>query len=252
VTLGRRQFFLAGSGLVAALSLTPPLAARVDRRYTAIAFDAFTIFDTRSVTTLADTLFPGRGVELVDVWRMKQFEYAWLRSLSQRYTDFMRVTDDALVFAARVIGLELTFDTRRQLLNAYSRLSPWPEALPVLNVLKERGYDLAILSNLSPAMLDGCIEAGGLEGVFKHVISTDTAQTYKPDPRAYELGLDVLQRSREKILFVAYAGWDAAGAKAFGYPTFWVNRLRLPQEELGAQTDASGTTLTELLAFLES
>jgi 2-haloacid dehalogenase len=86
--------------------------------------------------------------------------------------------------------------------------------------------------------------------VFDHVLSTDAARTYKPDPRAYELGTAALELSREQILFAAFAGWDAAGARSFGYPTFWVNRLGLPPEELGVLPDMTGPDLNALLAFV--
>ena len=99
-------------------------------------------------------------------------------------------------------------------------------------------------------MLEGCIKSSGIENLFDFVLSTDTAKTYKPDPRAYQLGVDALRQPRQKIAFVAFAGWDAAGAETFGYPTFWVNRLRLPPEELGILPDATGKDLSDLLSFL--
>src|SRR5205085_2516397 len=108
---------------------------------------------------------------------------------------------------------------------------------------KAGGYRLALLSNLTPAMLDGCVRSAALGGTFDRVLSTDQARTYKPDPRAYRLTTDAFKLDREEILFVAYAGWDAAGAKLFGYPTFWVNRLKLPAEELDAFADRSGADL---------
>jgi 2-haloacid dehalogenase len=99
-------------------------------------------------------------------------------------------------------------------------------------------------------MLDGCLRASALANVFDEVISTDDAKTYKPDPRAYQLACDRLKLKREEILFVAFAGWDAAGAKMFGLPTFWVNRIDQPPEELGVTADGVGKTLTDLVAYL--
>jgi len=99
-------------------------------------------------------------------------------------------------------------------------------------------------------MLDSCIKNSGLGDVFETVLSTDSAKTYKPDARAYELGTEALKLPREEILFMAFAGWDAAGAKSFGYPTFWVNRLRLPLEELEMLPDATGSNLADLRVFL--
>ena len=100
-------------------------------------------------------------------------------------------------------------------------------------------------------MLQANIKSAGLTGIFEEVISTDQARTFKPDPRAYQLGIESLGLQRNQILFAAFAGWDAAGARLFGYPTFWVNRLKLPAEELGAVPDGSGGSLLDLVQFLQ-
>ena len=246
----RREFLTAAAGLAGAALLTAPAPA-ADRptKFATIAFDAFPIFDPRPVAALCEALFPGRGGDLVNLWRTRQFEYAWLRSLSKSYANFESVTDDSLTFATKALKLELTTEKRAQLLQAHFQLKAWPDAAPALAKLKAAGVRLAFLSNFTQNMLDGCIKASGLGGMFDLVLSTDSAGTYKPDPRAYQLGVDALNRPREEILFAAFAGWDAAGAKAFGYPTFWVNRLGLPPEQLGALPDATGGNLSDLLAF---
>jgi 2-haloacid dehalogenase len=115
--------------------------------------------------------------------------------------------------------------------------------------LKSQGLTLAILSNATSAILDAGIHNAGLDGVFEHVLSTDTIKTYKPDPRAYQMAIDALGLRREEILFVAFGGWDAAGAKAFGFPTFWVNRLNVPVERLGTFPDAIRPDMSDLAAF---
>ena len=135
-------------------------------------------------------------------------------------------------------------------MNAYLGLRAWPDVVPALDSLKKFGVRLALLSNFTRRMLDANIRSAGLDGVFEQVLSTDQGATYKPDPRAYQLGPDALKLTREEILFVAFAGWDAAGAKLFGYPTYWVNRQHLPAEEIGVRPDGSGVTLTDLVAFL--
>jgi 2-haloacid dehalogenase len=99
-------------------------------------------------------------------------------------------------------------------------------------------------------MLDGWVRGSGLGGLFEPHLSTDRVRTFKPDPRAYAMGPEALGLAREQILFAAFGGWDVAGAKAFGYPTFWVNRASAAAEELGAQADASGATLTALAEFV--
>jgi 2-haloacid dehalogenase len=247
MTVSRRAALQAGLSLTAALLASP---SRADApRFKAMAFDAFPVFDPRPVAVLAETLFPGKGSALMNLWRTRQFEYAWLRTAAGNYADFMRVTDDSLVFAARSLGLELRGEHRERLLSAHAELKTWPDAVPALHRLRTAGIRLAFLSNFTPAMLQGSITAAHLDGVFEHVISTDQARTYKPSPQAYQLGVSAFGLPKEQILFVAFAGWDAAGAKTFGYPTFWVNRLGAPPEELDAFADGEGPTLTALLAF---
>jgi 2-haloacid dehalogenase len=217
----------------------------------AIAFDAFPVFDPRPTFLLAEELFPGRGAELGNMWRTRQFEYTWLRAVSQRYADFWQVTTDALVFSAKALRLELPDEKRARLMQLYIELKPWPDAVDALGSLKDAGLRLVFLSNFTPGMLQAAVKSSGLEGMFEHLISTDVARTYKPDPRAYRLAIDALKLRREEILFVAFGGWDAVGAKSFGYTTFWVNRQNLPAEELGVAPDATGGTLGDLVDFLK-
>ena len=247
-----RRTFIAGA---AATALAQHVArARPARRprFTAIAFDAFPVLDPRPVFALAETLFPGKGPELSALWRTRQFEYQWLRALSHRYADFLATTEDALVFAARQLQLPLTSAKREQLMRAYLELKAWPDALPALRALKAGGVRLAFLSNMTRQMLDAGIANSGLEDTFEHVLSTDTIRTYKPDPRAYQMALDALGLDRDEILFAAFAGWDAAGAKSFGFTTYWVNRSNSVAEELGNTADAQGHDLSELRNFVSS
>ena len=195
-------------------------------------------------------MFPGKGADLSTEWRTHQFEYTWLRVAARRYADFWQVTQDALVFAASKVKVELSPQQRDKLMHAYLELKTWPDAVPALDSLKRSGMRLAFLSNFTSTMLDACIHRSGVNEMFEQVISTDQARTFKPAPEAYQLGTDSLRLAREEILFVAFAGWDAAGAKAFGYPTFWVNRLKLPMEELGEVPDGIGNDLSDLVDFL--
>jgi 2-haloacid dehalogenase len=251
-----RREFVALTTVTLASSLVRPLsgglaAAEIEKsKIKAIAFDAFPIFDPRPVAALAEELFPGKGTALSDEWRIRQFEYTWLRMVARRYADFWQVTEDALVFAANKLKLELAPGKRAKLMNAWLTLTAWPDVMPALTTLKKSGLRLALLSNLTPHMLTANIKSAGLDGIFEHVLSTDQANTYKPDPGGYQLAIDAFRMKRDEILFAAFAGWDAAGAKLFGYPTFWVNRLMLPVEELGAVPDASGDNLSQLVRFL--
>src|SRR5262249_47487192 len=153
-------------------------------------------------------------------------------------------------FAAKSLKLDLTIDRREQLVRSHAELKTWPDVIPALTKLKTKNIRLAFLSNLTPNMLAGCIRSARLDDVFEQVLSTAAARSYKPDPKAYHLGVDALGLPKEQILFVAFAGWDAAGAVSFGYPTFGVNRLGLPPEELGALPNATGSSLNDLLTFI--
>jgi len=250
----RREFVIGAAGGFATTLLAPvpralaapPAGASGDIK--ALAFDALAVFDPQPVFALADAMFPGSG--LSDEWRTRQFEYTWLRVAAQHYADFWQVTDDALVYSATKLKLKLDRNARAALMNAYLGLEAWPDVAPALESLIGSGFRLALLSNFTPQMLDANVHNAGLDGLFERVISTDRSRTYKPAPHAYQLGLDALNVVREEVLFVAFAGWDAAGAKLFGYPTYWVNRQHSPAEELGVVPNGSGDTLIDLMKFL--
>lgn len=248
MVLLRRQFLrLAAGGATAAFIADKALSAeRTIVR--AIAFDALAIFNLGPIFVAVEQLFPGRGAKLSAAWRTRQFEYCWLRSLSGRYADFWTVTEDALVFAAKTLRIDLTDDKRRQIMNGYLSLQPYPDVGPALAALRDAGIRLGFLSNFSPMMLQTGIKTAGLNGLFEQILSTDRVRAYKPDPRAYLMGVEAFGLRPDEIVFAAFAGWDAAGARS-GYPTFWVNRLGLPAEELGVTADASGAMLADLVAF---
>src|SRR4051812_4773632 len=217
------------------------------RTVRAVAFDAFPIFDPHPIFALAENMFPDKGAALAGAWRTRQFEYTWLRTISNRYVDFWRVTEDALVFAGKTLKLDLTANQRARLMDAYLEIRCWPEVPAGLRSLKAAGIRLALLSNMTRPMLEAGIRNSGLQEIFDDVLSTDRVAAFKPDPRAYQMGVDALGFRRDEILFAAFAGWDAAGAKAFGYRTFWVNRQNQPAEELGVTADYSGETLDDLV-----
>lgn len=215
-----------------------------------VLFDAFAVFDPRPVFRLAGELFPGTGPALAEEWRTRQFEYTWLRTASQRYKDFWAVTEDALRFACSKLALDLTDAKRERLMGAYLALRPWPDAPGALEALRDQGLRLAFLSNMTEPMLRANARASGIERLFDEMLSTDRRATYKPHPQAYALGMEAFGVRREEAVFVAFAGWDAAGAKWFGYPTFWNNRLRMQQERLDVEVDAQGPTLDALPPFV--
>ncbi len=249
---------MAGGMAAGSMALSPlgavarRVQAMVQPRFKAVAFDGFTIFDPRPIFALVEKFFPGQGTEFGRVWRNKQFDYAWLRLLSGDYEDFWTITQDALTYSAHMLKVDLTADKRKQLLDACLTLKPWPDVPLALTSLKGMGVRLAFLSNFTPEMLESNLKSSKLEGTFDTIISTCTDKTYKPDPKAYHMAMDALKLERQDILFAPFAGWDAAGAKKFGYTTFWVDRINLPPEELGATPDATGETLADLVRFMKN
>jgi len=215
-----------------------------------VVFDAFAVFDPRSVFTAVESHFPGRGSELSATWRTKQFEYCWLRTLDRSYVDFWQVTEDALVFASRAAALELRAETREKLMSAYLQLEPWPDAIPALNAMRGAGLRLGYVSNFTPNMMETNTRRAGAIELFEHRLSTDLVKAFKPDPRAYRMAEQWFGVPRESIVFAAFAGWDAVGAKTYGLKTFWVNRLNAPFEELGAAPDAVGGSLRDLAKYV--
>ena len=211
----------------------------MDANVSALVFDAYgTIFDVHSVTRLADGFFPGRGAQLSAAWRTKQLEYTWLRSLMQRYEDFSSVTDAALDWALESLQLQAGAEQRRALHDEYRRLAPFPDAVPALERLA-RTHRLAILSNGHPGMLEAVVDHAGLRARFAGgVLSVHPAGIFKPAPEVYRLAQDALGGAPGRIGFVSSNGWDAAGAKAYGFRVWWVNRGGAPVERLGVAPDA--------------
>jgi 2-haloacid dehalogenase len=248
MNITRREFAVTAAGAIAAGCSTAPATLRPPA-IRAIAFDAFPIFDPRPIGELAESLFPGRGRALMDAWRTRQFEYQWLRALAGQYADFPRTTLEGLRFAAAQLQLDLTAEREAGLMDAYSSLKVWPDTAPAIARLRDANIRLAFLSNMTRSMLENGLRAAGLQDSFEKILSTDSIRSYKPDRRAYQMALDAFRLKREEILFVPFAGWDAAGAKWFGYRTFWVNRSGSPMEELGVTPDGAGRDLASLVAY---
>jgi len=249
----RRNFVITTA--IATISLALPASAyrsaRTGTKIKAIIFDGFPIFSPMGVYKLVLELFPEKGKQLIEVWRTRQFEYTWLKTLSADYQDFMKVTEDALMYAAAATGVAISDMQRRQLLDKWLQLDVWPEVPTALQQLKNRGYRLGILTNFSQPMLDANAAYHHLSPFCEHLISIDLVKKYKPSPETYQLGPKVFDLKKEEILYVAFAGWDAAGAKQFGHKTYWVNRLQTPPEQLGLTVDGAGKDLNDLLAYLK-
>lgn len=217
----------------------------------AVAFDAYgTLFDVYSIGRLTETLFPGKGAALADAWRIAQIDYTRIRTLSDRYRDFLAITGDALDFAAAKLGLDLEGEARAALLAQYEKLEAFPENRAVLQGLKAGGLRLAVLSNGTPEMLASAIEAAGMDGLFEHVLSVEAVRQFKTAAAAYQLGPEAFGCPASRIAFVSSNGWDVCGATWFGYRTFWVNRASAALDRLGVEPDGEGRDLTDLVEFL--
>jgi 2-haloacid dehalogenase len=195
-------------------------------------FDAYgTLFDVHSVVQREQANIHGDLQALSQLWRQKQLEYTWLRALMERYEDFWQVTEEALRFSVRRLSIDATDSQLERLMEAYLNPAAFDDARSALTALK--GSPLAILSNGSPRMLDSAVRSNGLESYFAEIISVDRVKTYK----FYALGPEILNLPAAEILFVSSNLWDAAGAKAFGYPVCWCNRSGAGMEDWGFAPD---------------
>lgn len=205
---------------------------------TTLVFDAYgTLYDPQSVAAATERAFPGYGSYITQVWRLKQLEYTWLRSLMGRYVDFWTVTRESLAYTLDTIGLSADARALDDLAEQYNRLLPFPEAEDALAALE--GYRLAILSNGSSAMLDALVANSGLGRFLERNMSVDSKRAYKPEPRVYELVEESLGVRRDEVLFVSSNGFDVAGAKSFGFKVARIERVTrnaLCEEVAGAGT----------------
>jgi 2-haloacid dehalogenase len=217
----------------------------------ALVFDAYgTLFDVHSVVALCEELWPGKGASLSLLWRTKQLEYTWQRSLMRRYEDFGRITVAGLRYACAALGLPLDEECSRRLTEAYLRLATFPEVRTALAELKAMKLRLAILSNGSPAMLRPLVANAGLRDLVGTVMSVDQRKVYKPSPGVYQLAVGRLRVPKTAIGFVSSNCWDACGAKSFGFRVFWINRTVAPVDDLGAAPDYTIKSLAELPALV--
>jgi 2-haloacid dehalogenase len=248
-----RRDFIKAVGLTAALGsmstgVSVMSATTQPKSIKALAFDAYgTLFDVFSVTSLCETLFPGNGNALAQSWRAKQLQYSLLRSMMDRYKDFWQVTADGLIYSAKSLKLDLTDDKRKQLMDAYLTLAPFPDVKPGLEALRKRGLRLAILSNGEPVMLKAAADSAGIEQLLDTIVSANELKVFKPSPRVYHLIGQRLNLATNRIGFVSSNSWDINGAGAAGLQTFWIQRnAGEPQEELGFPAQHIVRAITEL------
>jgi 2-haloacid dehalogenase len=190
----------------------------------AVVFDAYgTLYDIQSVASVTEEAFPGYGEIITQIWRIKQLEYTWLRSLMLRYQDFSVITRDSLTYTLRVLGLKYERAAFERIMEKYLHLDLYPDAAATLVAMK--GRKLAILSNGSTAMLDALVANSGLDRVLDATISIDSKKVFKPSSEAYSLIESVLGVAPAEVLFVSSNPWDACGARAFGLNVAWIERV---------------------------
>ena len=239
----------------------------------AVVFDAYgTLYDIQSVAAVTEETFPGYGDLITQIWRIKQLEYSWLRSLMRRYEDFSVITRESLAYTIRVLGLKHDAAAFERIIDKYLHLDLYPDALAALAALK--GKKLAILSNGSSDMLNALVANSGLDRVLDATISIDQKRVFKPAPEAYTLIETRLGTHPAEVLFVSSNPWDACGAKAFGLNVAWIERvtpqamalacvksdvvppltlfwaIRTQMDELGIKPDHRIRSLTDLPALL--
>jgi 2-haloacid dehalogenase len=190
----------------------------------AVVFDAYgTLYDVQSVAEITEEAFPGYGEMITQIWRIKQLEYSWLRSLMQRYRDFSVITRESLAYTLSILGLQYDDAIFERIMEKYLHLDLYPDALAALAALKDR--KLAILSNGSPGMLNTLVANSGLDRLLDATISVDAKKVFKPSPDAYSLIETTLGVKPAEVLFVSSNPWDACGAKAFGLNVAWIERV---------------------------
>jgi len=195
-------------------------------------FDAYgTLFDVHSAVGRHRERLGEQAAAVSALWRQKQLEYTWLRSLMGRHADFWEVTGEALGYALQAHGVD-DASLREDLMQAYLSLDCYPEVPDVLSRLRAKGLRCAVLSNGSPRMLEAAVDSAGVGHLLEAVLSVETVGVYKPDPRVYRLAEQRLGAARAEILFHSSNAWDVAGASAFGLAVAWINRFGQVREHL--------------------
>lgn len=213
-------------------------------------FDAYgTLFDVHSVASATEEAFPGQGSAITEIWRLKQLEYTWLRSLMERHEDFGTVTRESLAYTLKSLGLAADPATFDRILERYLHLSPYPDALETLQTLRAKGHRLAVLSNGSQSMLDELVANTGFKGALDAVLSVDAKGVFKPSPKAYSLVKESLGVEPSEVVFVSCNPFDVSGAKSFGFWVVWIERVPAAalQNELRASRVMGPATMFKVL-----
>ena len=189
----------------------------------AIIFDAYgTLFDVNSAAEKCKDKIGKKWESFSNYWRTTQLEYTWLRNLMGRHKDFWQITEDSLDKSMKVF--EIDSSMKIDLLNLYKILSTFPEVKDALNILKEKKYKLAILSNGTPSLLNGLVKSNNLDNVFDDVFSIEEVKAYKPDPKVYNIPIKKYQIQKNEVAYLSANTWDVSAGGNYGFNPIWVNR----------------------------
>jgi 2-haloacid dehalogenase len=212
----------------------------------ACVFDAYgTMFDVHSPTARAAEAMGGKADAVSRLWRQKQLEYTWLRSLMGAHADFWQVTGDALDYALESHGID-DRALRDRLMQLYLTLDAYADVKPALGQLRAMGLKTGILSNGNPRMLEAAVDSAGIADLLDAVLSIEDVGIYKPDGRVYQLAVDRFAVRPDEICFVSTNAWDAAAAAHFGFQVAWMNRFAMARERLPGDLRAVITGLDAL------
>ena len=189
----------------------------------AIIFDAYgTLFDVNSAAEKCKDKIGKKWESFSNYWRTTQLEYTWLRNLMGRHKDFWQITEDSLDKSMKVF--EIDSSMKSDLLNLYKILSTFPEVKDTLNILKEKNYKLAILSNGTPSLLNELVKSNNLDNIFDDVFSIEEVKAYKPDPKVYNIPIKKYQIQKNEVAYLSANTWDVSAGGNYGFNPIWVNR----------------------------
>jgi len=219
------------------------------RNVTACVFDAYgTLFDVNSAAAKCKEKLGDKWENFANAWRTTQLEYTWLRSLMKKHENFWQITEDSLDHT--IATFNINKNMRKELLNLYKELSPYPEVEECLDTLKSKKIKIAILSNGTPDLLKGLVESNNIQSYFDNIISVEDVKIYKPDPKVYEIPIKKYNCKPENICFLSSNTWDVSGGGVFGYNAVWVNRFNKIFDKLGYNPQYIINNLSQLLELV--